>query len=377
MTNQLPSVLIVDDHPEIQKAAAAVLRHTGMKVEVRLPNEVVDADLLSADVIAIDQFYEWDLVPHPAEIAYWPEDGLALAAVFSRRLAKLRSHAAIVLRTGELAKLAGSLPKSGRIPLLSAQSNLDWVLEKGIDENASAKIHQLAAAVASLRPLADDPSSWDEGSTWLNLPTDADWADAALAEVQVCRPPEHVVARYTHGTSWLRWFAHRILPFPSFLVSDLKAATLLGISHSQFLSVVSDSESELGARIREFTYSGHLSGLVERRWWRAGLEAFVDRCLLESPDHLEVNEALDESYLRLHGSRVLTLTYERPVVTINADYEEDGIAEARECVRLAPDFWPVFADEPWTLLGEALEDEDLAAMVSRGDRGRVHSADVV
>ncbi|TJZ99708.1 hypothetical protein [Actinacidiphila oryziradicis] len=347
-----------------------------MEVEIRLPNEVVDDDLKIADVIAIDQFYEWELVPHPAEIAYWPEDGLALAAVISRRLAKLKSHAAIVLRTGELAKLAGSLPKSARIPLLSAQSNLDWIIEKG-DENASAKIHQLAAAVASLRPLADDSSRWNEGSAWLNLPTNVAWGDTALAEVQVCRPPEHVVARYTDGTSWLRWFAHRILPFPSFLISDLKAATLLGISLPQFLSVVSDSASELGARIRECGYSGHLSGLVERRWWRAGLEAFVDRCLLESPDHLEVNEALEDSYHRLHGSRVSMLPYERPVVTFNADYEEDGVAEARECVRLAPDFWPVFADEPWALLEEVHEDEELAAMVSRGDRARVHSADVI
>ncbi|GAA3777888.1 hypothetical protein ACFS5L_27780 [Streptomyces phyllanthi] len=372
-----PSVLIIDDHPEDQTAAIAVLKHTGLDVEVCLPNKLVDDHLRRADVVAIDQYYEWDLVPHPDEIAYWPQDGLALAAVVSRRLAALKSHAAIVLRTGELGRLAENLPRAARVPLLSAQSGLDWILEKGEDENASPKLHQLAAGASSLRPFIHDQSSWNEGAVWLNLPESAPWSDSALAEVQVCRPPEHVVARYTAGSAWLRWFAHRVLPFPSFLISDLKAATLLGISLREFQSIVSDSESAMGGELRDIVYTGHLSGLVDRRWWRAGIESFVDTALLDSSDDLEVAEALSDYYERLHGSPVTLLPHAHPVVTIDADYAEDGVADAFECVRLAPDLWPVFADEPWALRDDAMDIPDLAAMVSRGDRGRLHSMDVI
>lgn len=378
MSDQMrPSVLIIDDHPEEQTAAVAVLRHTGLDVEVCLPNKVVDAHLRRADVIAIDQYYDWDLVPHPNEIAYWPQDGLALAAVIYRRLAALQSHAAIVLRTGELGKLARDLPKAARVPLLSAQSGLDWILEKGEDENISPKLHQLAAGAASLRPFIHDQSSWNEGATWLKLPEDALWSDSALAEVQVCRPPEHVVARYTAGNAWLRWFAHRVLPFPSFLISDLKAATLLGIGLREFQSIVSESESEMGSELRKLAYTGSLSGLVDRRWWRAGIESFVDTALLDSSEELEVTEALSDYYERLHGSPVSLLSQAHPVVTIDADYAEDGVADAMDCVRLAPDLWPVFADEPWALRQDAIDIPDLAAMVSRGDRGRLHPMDVI
>jgi hypothetical protein len=348
---------------------------SNLAVEVRDPHNLEAADLVAADVIAIDQFYDWEVVPHPQEMAYWPEDGLALAAVISRRLAKLDSHAAIVLRTGQLGDLAGELPKAARIPLLAMQNNLDWVIEKG-DETAALKIHQIAEAAARLRPFTSGQPIWNEGAEWLGLSSHLAWSDAALAEVQVCRPPEHVVAQYTAGAAWLRWFAHRVLPFPSFLVSDLKAATLLGISLRQLQKVLTDSNSGLQRRLDEFVYRGSLAGLVERRWWRAGLETFVDHLLLETSGELEVRDALAGAYGRLHGDTIGMLSQDHPVVTIDSEYAEDGVSEASECFRLAPDRWPVFADEPWAAREDVADDSVLAAMVSRGDRGRLREMGV-
>ncbi|MGW6520411.1 hypothetical protein [Streptomyces sp. NPDC054962] len=368
-----PVVLVIDDEPEIQQGYTAAMGLDGLKVVVRRPHEVTAEDLKQANVIAIDYVFKWADLPHPQQLAYWPVDGLALAGVVSRHLTRLRTRASVVLRTGAVPELAQDLPKQVRVPLLAAQSGLDWILEKGTTDNAG-NIRQLADATAALEPFLahEQVSSWNEGCEWLRLPS-AEWQEAALAEIQVCRPPEHVVASYTSGSAWLRWFAQRILPFPSFLISDLRAATLLHVSVVQFRDILENGETELARRIKECSYGGHLFGLVEPRWWRAGLENLVDDLLVEADPTLRVPEALAQRYAALHAGPVQVLSHERPVVTIDADYQEDGVAEFEDCVRLAPDSWPVFADEPYALREDASDLPDLGAMVSRGDRGRVAS----
>jgi hypothetical protein len=362
-----PGLLIIDDEPDQQVSAAAALRLSGLEVAVRLPTDLTEQDLLDADLIAIDQFYDWSKVPHPEEVAYWPADGLALAGIISRRLATLSSHAAVVLRTGDIDRLARNLPRSARVPLLSATFGLDWILEKGAGDT-SVQIRELASAAAALRSFTDRPTDWNEGSDWLSLPLDRPWASSALAEVQVCRPPEHVVAEYTAGTAWLRWFAHRVLPFPSFLVSDLKAASILRMTISDFRSIVEGRDSRLSAIIGECAYTGHLAELAGRRWWRAGIESLLDELLLDAPFEATIEEVLEASFEHLHGTRVQILPAGNPVVTIDSDYAEVGISDASDCVRLAPDYWPVFADQPWAERSDVYDDAGLARMVSRGDR---------
>ncbi|MFF9717991.1 hypothetical protein ACF1DW_20765 [Streptomyces sp. NPDC014603] len=368
-----PVVLVIDDEPEVQQGFSAVMGMEGLKVVVRRPHEVTASDLKEAHVIAVDYVFEWATLPHPQELSYWPADGLALAGVVSRHLTRLRTRASVVLRTGAVSELAGDLPRQVRVPLLAAQSGLDWILEKGTTDNAE-NIRELADASAALEPFFGSEGSltWNEGCDWLRLPT-SDWQEAALAEIQVCRPPEHVVASYTSGSAWLRWFTQRILPFPAFLVSDLRAATLLHVSLTQFRAITQSKDTELSRRLQGCAYNGHLAGLVEPRWWRAGLEHLVDELLIEADPSLPVPDALASRYAALHGGPVQVLPYERPVVTIDADYKEDGVAEFEECVRLAPDAWPVFADEPYALRGDAVDLPELGAMVSRGDRGRVNS----
>ena len=371
-----PVVLVVDDEPDQQLAYAVLMEERGLEVTVCQPQDVTEEHLRKSDVIAIDQVFKWQNLSHPTNLAYWPCDGLAFAGVLSRHLVRLHTTASVVLRTGAINELGGSLPLAARVPLLSSQNGVDWILEKGTTDTAD-NLYQLAHATAALTPFTtpEGRRDWNEGADWLQVP-DEPWAESALAEIQVCRPPEHVVAQYTAGSAWLRWFAHRILPYPSFLVSDLRAATLLRVTIAQFHSLVDDDQSPLGQLIRSCRYRGHLAGLAEPRWWRAGIESIVDDLLMAADQSLDISDALALEYSRLHGSPVRTLPHEQPVVTINSDYFDSGIAEFRECVRLAPDSWPVVADEPYAKQHDVDHEGDLASMVSRGDRGRLHSPEV-
>ncbi|MFG1998615.1 hypothetical protein ACGFNU_05645 [Spirillospora sp. NPDC048911] len=365
-------VLIIDDEPEEQQQAAAVLRTQGLAVAVRAPEEVTEDDLMHADVFAIDQYYQWaGDDPRPQQVAFSPPDGLALAGIVARRKQnRISRPPVVVLRTGHLDELAGGLPRAVKVPMMSAQYNIDWMLSK-TDESAGDKLIQLADAADALRRLG---AAGNQGAAWLAVPQNASWADEALLEVAVCRPPEHSMADYTHGIAWLRWFAHRVLPFPSFLVSDVKAAVLLGLSHAEFHAQVSDPASPLGSKIIEFRYTGELCDLVGRRWWRAGLETFAEDLLIDAPSGLSRPEMFAEAYRRTYQQQLRVLQLDRPVVTIDPDYDETGVEEAEDCLRLAPDFWPTFADEPWALREDLEDDPGFAELIARGDRGRLASA---
>ncbi|WP_422744995.1 hypothetical protein ACN27B_12205 [Micromonospora sp. WMMD754] len=369
LENGSPHVLIIDDEVERERSVADGLETQGLEIEVKSPDSVTEDDLRDADVICVDQYYDWAKVPHPDEAIYWPQDGLAIAAVVAGHLRRIDHHAAIALRTGDLARLAKNLPTSMREPLVAAQNNIDWILSKG-DPMMAQKIRQLGAAVKGLAPLAIDPRSWNEGGRWLGLRDEIRWAEAALADVQISRPPENVVATYTSGTAWLRWFTHRILPFPTFLLPVEWAAAVLRLTAKDFWEI-SSSDSPLGRKLQECRYVGHLGSLVGERWWRAGLDAVVDDCLSEAPASSDEAEALAEQFTRLHGRTVRTLNYANPVVAVDADYRVTGVADASSCLRLAPDLWPVFAEEPWAELEEIEHDSELRTMVARGDRGRI------
>ncbi|MET7951629.1 hypothetical protein [Micromonospora sp. NPDC005324] len=367
MSASTPRILVIDDEVQKEESVAAGLRASNLEVNVRPPQSVTRDDLRSADVIAIDHRFDWSVLPHPGECLYWPQDGLAISAVVTGHLRTMDHHAAVVLRTGELATLAEPLPPAIRRPVIAAQYGLDWVLTKG-DPKMAAQLHGIAEAVEGLKPLIANPMKWNEGGGWLNLP-DLKWSEGALADVQVCNPPENTVAAYTAGSAWLRWFAHRILPFPSFLLPAQWAATLLRLDLATFESVCR-SDSLLSNAISECVYTGHLASLSEIRWWRAGLDALVDSLLLEASPHLPEAEALAEQMTAMHGQTVYTLEMDAPVMTIDSDYAPTGVADAADCVRLAPDFWPVFAQEPWAQFSELYDDPGLYKMVARGDRRR-------
>ncbi|SCG68396.1 hypothetical protein [Micromonospora halophytica] len=367
MSSNTPRILLIDDEVSKEESVAAGLRLSNLQVEVRSPNTVTRDDLRSSKVIAIDHHFDWTVVPHPSECLYWPQDGLAVAAVVTGHLRDMDHHAAVVLRTGNLDSIAGPLPSQLRQPAVAAENGLDWVFRKG-DPAIADGLHSIARAVDGLEPLVADPTRWDEGCAWLDVP-ETKWKEAALADVQVCRPPENFVAAYTSGSAWLRWFAQRVLPFPTFIVPDIWAATLLRLPLEEFREILSE-DNGLSEALNQCRYTGHLAELGEQRWWRAGLDSLVDSLLLDASTHLPEAEALAEQMTALRGSSVHTIGFDYPVVTIDSDYQPGEVLDASDCIRLTPDFWPVFGQEPWAAFDDLYDDLQLRKMVARGDRPR-------
>ncbi|MET7955782.1 hypothetical protein ABZT07_17690 [Streptomyces sp. NPDC005317] len=366
---QLPCVLIIDDKPDAEKGRAAAIAARGYRTIVRTPQNVTLEDVSEASVIAIDEYLEWESDSHPAAPAFFPVDGLALVRIFQRHAWNLKKSPAFVLRSGELEKLGKSLPAAIRESALAAQHDLDWAFNKQ-DAREGHRIAALAAATHELRQTFPDGNPWDGGLTWLGLP-DTEWHEIAAAQVDACRPPDHSVADYTSGSSWLRWFAQRILPYPTFLLSDLHTSVRLRMPLADLRGVLASS-SPLSQKLSEFRYSGNLHDFHGSRWWRAGVDHFVDSLLAEGDWDVSESELLSEKLTRLHGDTLGSLPQKHPVVVIDATYtESQWVVDSSEAVRLSPDLWPVFADEPWGSIEDAEEDPQIRSLVAREDKNRI------
>ncbi|MEV7159187.1 hypothetical protein AB0N77_31985 [Streptomyces misionensis] len=371
MTNDYgqPCVLLIDDKPEEERGRASAISARGLKTVVRAPQDVTLEDVAQASVIAVDEYLDWGVGTHPEAPAFYPVDGLALVRVFQRHAWKVGASPAFVLRSGELSKLGGSLPAARRESALAAQHDLDWAFNKQ-DARESHRIAALAAATHELRRTFPTGDAWDGGVAWLGL-ADHEWSDIAAAQVDACRPPDHSVADYTSGSSWLRWFAQRILPYPTFLLSDLHASVRLRLPLADFKSVLA-SDSLLARKMEEFRYSGNLHDFHGRRWWRAGIDHFVDSLLAEGDWDVSEGELLAEKLTELHGSDLGALPHKHPVVVIDADYtESEWVVDSSDAVRLSPDLWPVFADEPWASIDDAEDDPHIRSLVAREDQNRI------
>ncbi|MEV1108946.1 hypothetical protein AB0I95_09870 [Micromonospora sp. NPDC049751] len=378
---QAPLVVVIDD--EDQLAFAELLRDEGVDAVALHPDDLDGELLAKATTVIVDQYLDnWSTrsgssIPFAMKIP----DGLSLASV-------LRSHVeasgdrkgppanavSFVLRTGEAEKIGAGLPRAAREYLLAGQYNLEWVFDKGYlpelgKPSAARRIAELANATASL-PSDWGPESGDPGARWLGLPQ-SDWAEDARWQVEQCRPPQHVVAQRTAGRAWLRWFLHRILPFPTFLIDSRKVAASLGITRSA-LEAVLNSDSELKKKLDAALYQGPLNTFLGLRWWRAGVSHAIDEMLHECglEDELDL-ASIGSAASSLHGSALARLNFDDPVLEISADYIALGEPiSASEAVRLQPDDWPPYADEPWAhrkhLESEA--DPELKALVVSRDR---------
>jgi hypothetical protein len=273
---------------------------------------------------------------------------------------------AVTLHTGEIEALAGSLPARTREALVAAQHDLEWVFEFGAD-NFATRLVELARAVQSIGDEVDSLGV-DSGASWLAVP-DLSWAETAIAQIEDCRPPAHALARDTLGKSFVRWLAHRILPYPTFLLNDEHAANLLGIQMSSLFAL---AESDV-LRDRAALYSGPLDGFLGRRWWRAALQQLlVDaECNQWDPPELKA-EALAE----LTGVQLDGLTSDQPVVIYSPQgYVLDIDAPAETSLRIQPDGWPAYADDPWASVVDVTEDSDFRTLVAQIDRRRLEPAE--
>ncbi|MFD6635778.1 hypothetical protein ACFWDN_08145 [Micromonospora chalcea] len=382
-----PLVLIVDD--EDQTPFTELLNDCGVDA-IYLPPEEVERETLSqATTVVVDQYLDnWlgrDAQALP--LAMQVPDGLSLASVFRShvegsggRSGPPDSAVSFVLRTGEVDKIGAGLPASAREHLLAAQYNLEWVFDKSSLSgqgfpSAAIRIAELARATAEL-PRDWSAGTGDPGISWLRLPLEARWAEDARWQIEQCRPPQHTVAQRTAGRSWLRWFLHRILPFPTFLIDLKKLALMFGLTTSAMEQVLSSS-SALSAMLEDASYGGPLNSFMGPRWWRAGISSLIEQLLEERGMDDEADlTAIAAAAVDAHGDTLEVLEIERPVLELNADYSVlPAPISAYDAVRLQPDDWPPYADEAWADRRRFVGDNsELYALVVSADRWRLHTS---
>ncbi|RII94876.1 hypothetical protein [Clavibacter californiensis] len=363
-----PKILIVDDQDQGTFARDLTLGGTDA-THVR-PSELTATMLHDASLVIIDEFLEdWperDAMRDSA--ALYVRDGVALSALLRAELEErgpgvgqsTPSRTAIVLRTGHLGELAGGLPRHIWSVAVAGRYDLEWVSQKGNDERTewfAAIAHAAASLPSEWNPLENAPQR-----AWLGL-GDHPWSDRALAQVEQCRPPWSTLSATSSGRVWLAWFLQRIVPFPTFLLDDKRAAAQLGLTAHGLEQAL---DGPLSSGLEATRYTGQLSDFDGRRWWRAGIAALREALLEETGTRglISVAAALSAR----HGSPLEELAMKAPVFTIDSTYKTAARPiEAVDAVRLQPDEWPVYADDPW-LAVEDVDDDDLSRLIVIDDR---------
>lgn len=372
MNTKRPFVLIIDDDAG-QEAFALSLGQLGVEALHTLPDDIKAVDLARADLVLVDEFItDWNARETVKDQpGLFVRDGIALSGVLraglegrgpSMEVRPSPSKAAIVLRTGHLDFLAAGTPTFMRPMAVAGRHDLEWVAEK--QSTPAASFAALATAAASL-PETWDPSAPTAQLQWLQL-ADTAWRDRALSQIEQCRPPWSALAATSAGRQWLAWFLQKILPFPTFLIDDLRAAAFLGLTQ-EGLQALMDGSSGIAQDLAACLYIGQLSEFAGRRWWRAGIASLRQEVLAEMNDGDSVDIA--SRLTKLHGADLAILAVSNPVFPIDGDYRTITEAvEIEDAVRLQPDGWPIFADTPWLAVSELKNEPELAKLVVLQDR---------
>lgn len=375
MTSQ-PFVLLVDDDPA-QEAFALALSAYGVEAKHVLPDDLTTDDLNRASLVLIDEFIvTWSARDRVKdEVGLFVRDGVALAGVLrsaldgrgpSHEVTPAPKNTALVLRTGHLEVLAGGTPAFIRPMTVASRHDLEWVAAKTqVDAETLAGFAALAIATAELPTAWDDPAGSTAQFEWLGL-SDQPWRDEAIAQIELCRPPWTVLAETSAGRRWLSWFLQRILPFPTFLVDDRRAASYLGLEPNALAELLGGS-SDVADILRNAKYNGQLANFAGRRWWRAGIAA-VKQKALETSNGRGADD-IARALTTLHGSDLDELGLRHPVFQIDDEYNLiDEPLEITDAVRLQPDGWPSYADDPWLASSSIDAEDSLAKLIVIDDR---------
>ena len=175
------------------------------------------------------------------------------------------------------------------------------------------------------------------------------------------RPPLHAVGTETHGSSVLRWFLHRIIPYPTFLTDVYWTATRFGVSADWIKSEL-ETDSALADRFRDCAYHGAFSNFRGPRWWRAGLAHVIAELSDGKPFD---REALNEGLRQASSQEPAHLPEKHPVLALDpSTMEATQVVEANLAVQINPDGWPLFAAQAWAAREDVLNDPSLKDLVS-------------
>lgn len=369
-------VLVIDDEPiGPDHQLVTDLEGVGIGAELVHPRDLTDAQVQRASVIAIDHFLQTWSERDDAATGLQVRDGMALASVLRSymgeltRPAEVRPNLAYVVRTSKLDELRGTLPRLMSQHVLAGYHGLDWLQAKGETPGTPPEHERLAGLARAVAALPREwtqlvPAESDDVANWLGLAAKGFRAAAGL-QIEEAHPTAHRLAEQTSGSGFLRWFLQRVLPYPTFLIGDVRAALALGLSVPA-LDALLAATSELGVLTNAAQYDGELATFSGRRWWRAGLQEVLLRAHANPP---ELEDALSAADLEVSAARE---GGHGEVIVLDAELEpKDEPVPIEDAVRLQPDGWPGFAEEAWVAVIDAQANPDLAAAVVTADRWRI------
>jgi hypothetical protein len=364
---RLPTILIIDD--EDNQPFADQLKEAGLHALPLSPEDVSLKDVKDADLVLID--FKLDRWPErqAAPFTLQPRDGLALATLLRRQIHEesRSSPTAFAIRTGQMDGLASPLPPDSRAQVLSRINNLEWIFDK--QTTTVEQVKELAEAVCRL------PQNWPADSAdaaqsqvcdLLAIRPESDCD--ALDDVLNCFPPLHSMSQWSHGLAFLRWFLHRVLPYPCFLFDKHYLAARLRIPLASLDQILESSASPF----TDAKYEGIAHTFLGPRWWSSQ----VERRIWEGTDGDTLNGPKIAKWLEeATGSPVIAPTSapdDYPVVCLDEKHHELlEMHPISECVRILPDDWPPFADQAWTTVDLAKQHPSLASIVKASDRPRL------
>jgi hypothetical protein len=364
-----PSILLIDDESEErpQRLLADALKPLA-KVVIRGPEELTKDELAHAELVLLDfNLGKWSEV-QAAPVARKPINGLALAAVLRAHIGdrglKTARATAFALRSGYLQDLVGDTAGSRAEHLLARLNNLEWVFEKGAGSN-ELQIVALASAVNELRDgwRKREHGYRDAMEKLLQLPREP-WGTTAREDIDSCQPPIEQLSGTSHGIPFLRWMLHRILPYPCFLWSSTRLANRLRITEDQ-LAQQMKRRTSLARTLRAAAYTGILHDFAGPRWWAAGVEAALWDLTDGRPQDPVALAALT-------GQKSKSSEELDSVLCVDGNFRVmPDVVPSRLAVRVMPDDWPPFAEQPWAQIKLVEEAPHMRAIVHKADMSRL------
>tara|TARA_R110002020_G_scaffold53905_9_gene150532 strand:- start:10084 stop:11214 length:1131 start_codon:yes stop_codon:yes gene_type:complete len=369
----MSNIVYIDDNPDefMSSAGAFADRITPFEFDEQGTNDDAFNAARTADVWLFDFF-----LVAPAHTEHGDENGLSL---FQKWKATIGGRPTSVVVSSDIEKAIGEpLGLIERHHVLAQKHGVEWVGAK--TKETLDRVIQLAKAAEIVgnklevtRLENKQFGTYDPAKLCfdvLNVPSDAEWANSAMRQIDRARPPREVPAasRPTTAQAIIGWLLAHVLPYPSFLLTDRQAALRLELTPASFRALVLAVKNESGrkpnqARLNASEYNGPLSKFLGPRWWRAAID---DLAWHLSQDGAGFRTALTELSASVE---VEWLTQSEPVLICDADLvETDEVAEASDCVRVTDEDFPANIDPAWVRIETARSDRKLAAKVIFEDR---------
>jgi hypothetical protein len=199
------------------------------------------------------------------------------------------------------------------------------------------------------------------------LELEAGAPEQVWTEIEESRPPTHESWKASNGRSVLRWLLHRILPYPTFLIDENQVAARCRLSIRAFRTAM-EASRPLQALYDEGQYRGIFSRFIGTRWWTHR----INQKLWD----LTKGRSFDPDALReaLQAPQVAT---DEVVLCIDGEYKwESELTPIGSAVRVAPEDWPVFAQDAWMAIARIRDAPDLVDLVQESDRELLPNAKI-